>query len=73
MPLEGAFLIQLTSNFVSRLTFTNEKKFSFFLPAVCGNGSVKNKTLKNDSIFTGKNMLYNYMNEPNIPKILWTF
>ena len=34
-----------------------------------GNGGVKNKKLKNALILTGKNMLYKYIKESNIPII----
>ena len=40
MPLESAFLIQLTSNFVTRLNFTIEKKKYFHLSVIGGKGSV---------------------------------
>ena len=40
MPLQGAFLIQLTSNFMSRLNFTIEKKKSF-IRRLAVNGSQK--------------------------------
>ena len=58
MPLEGAFLIQLTSNFVSRINFTIRKKHIFIFARSSavngGNGGVQNKTLKNYSTLTTK-------------------
>ena len=56
MPLEGAFLIQLTSNFMSRLNFTIEKKKNRFLFAqhLSINGG-KDKKPKNVCIKGEKN------------------
>ena len=67
MALEGTFLSQLTSNFVSRLNFTLKRKKICLLWYNGGNSDVKNKTLKFFFfILTGKKMLFKYIKESKI-------
>ena len=75
MTLQGAYLIQLTPNFMSRLNFTIETKkyiFSFIrrLAVIGSQGGVKNKMFKNGSILTGKKYVVQiYVIESNRPKL----
>ena len=52
---EGAFFIQLISNFMKKILFLTKFSFSCLLPRSSGNGGVKNKNkmLKNALILTG--------------------
>ena len=70
MAVEGAFLIQSISNFMTRLNFSieNRKKNLLFDG---GNGGVTNKKLKNSLILTGKQYVVQIFKRKQHTKLYW--